>query len=180
MKKESEIEKELRENEITPIAILGVNSNKEITTVRMQGEFWNLTNKFEFKNVWRSHDEESYTGKEEWYVNIKNNDIRLPEIKKMMLNRMIRETYRKNKKKGEILKELTKKGEVEIRETYEVIIKPNINNYDLYFSDTNIKINLYNGTITINLNRPVIEIVDEIISNIKKDIIEKICNGKNK
>jgi len=152
MKKLNEIERELRENGITPIAILSVNSNKEITVVRMHGRFWNLSNKFGFKNVWRLQDEKSYTGKEEWYVNIKSNDIRLPEIKRMALNRMIRETSRKDKKKGEILKELTKKGEVEIRETYEVIIKPAIYNYDLYFSDTNIKLILRNGTTTIDIN----------------------------
>jgi len=172
MKKESEIERELRENGIIPIATLNVNSNKEITTVRIQGRFWNLSNKFEFKNVWRSHDEETYTGKEEWYVNIKNNDIRLPEIKRLTVNRMIREISRKNKKKGEILKELTKKGEVEIRETFEVVIRPAINDHDLYFYDKNIKLAMHNKTVNISMNKPVDKIIDEILLNVKKDLIE--------
>jgi ribosome maturation protein Sdo1 len=94
---------------------------------------------------------------------------------------MIREISRKDKKKGEILKGLSKKGEVEIHEifesTFEVIIRPAINNHDLYFSDKNIKLALHNKAIKININKPVNKIVDEILLNVKKDLIEKTCKG---
>jgi hypothetical protein len=181
MKKISEIERELKKNGLTPIATTYLGED-DGTAVRIQGKRKNISKVFKPRNVWGEPNEKTYTDKEEWYTTIKNNDPRLPEIKRITVNRMIRETSRRNKKKGEILKGLTKKMDMEIRETFEstfeVIIRPAINNHDLYFYDKNIKLALHKKAVTININKPVNKIIDEITFNLKKDLIESSLETK--
>jgi len=182
MKKISEIERELKENGLTPIATTYLDED-EGTAVRIQGKRKDISRVLRTRKVWGEPNEETYTGKEEWCVSIKNNDPRLPEIKKMTVNRMIREISRKNKKKGEILKKLSKKIEVEIQETFEstfeVVIRPTINDHCIYLSNKSIKLALHKKDVTININQPIDKIIDKITFNLKKDVIENSLEPKD-
>ena len=180
------IKKIFRKRGLTPISTYRMGSGEEKSIVRIRGKGKILAEFFDPEDIW--HEEENgigykiYKDYRDWYVKIKSNDPRLPEIRDMMVDRIVRETYSKNKKRGDILRGLREKWNMEVWEwksnTPEKIIYLTIEDCELY-TINRLYLELYKKII-IDESKPTEEIIEEISNIIKKYSIEKTCKGENK
>jgi len=174
------IKKIFRKRGLIPISTYTIGSEEETSIIKIKGKGRIIAEFFDPENIWSEEENgignQIYKDYKEWYVKIKSNDPRLPEIRDMMVDRLVRETYRKNKKRGDILRGLREKWNVEVWEwksnTPEKILYTTIENCELHISDKQLTLVL-DKKIIIDENKPTQEIIEEISNIIKKYLIEK-------
>jgi len=115
MKDSKKIKKIFREKGLTPIAIYTMDSGDGMAIIKIKGKKEILKEFFDPENIWNEEENrvgyQIYKDNKEWYVKLKNNDTRLPGIKDMMVDQLVRENLQEKQKKRRNTKGIKKKME---------------------------------------------------------------------